>query len=254
VYDARDTEASSTVVHFFEGPPLTSEWRFDGHTVRVVNLPGSVTVEPKSFHFDVHCVRSRPAPQWILALDQPLFEQRLAETVRGGRVELAPTLNLVDAQIVTLCRLLQTDLEAGCPSGPLFGELVGAALAVQLAQRCSTQTGSHPSRGGLPPARLRRVFEYIDANLDVGVRLNMLAREAGVSAFHFARLFKESTGNSPHQYLLQRRLDRAKTMLRQPAMSLAEISTSTGFADQSHFTKVFRRFTGVTPSEYRSQR
>ena len=81
----------------------------------------------------------------------------------------------------------------------------------------------------------------------------MLAREAGVSAFHFARLFKQSTGNSPHQYLLQRRLDRAKTMLRQAQMSLAEISASTGFADQSHFTKVFRRFTGVTPSEYRSQ-
>jgi AraC family transcriptional regulator len=255
VYDARDTEASSIILHFFEGPPLTSEWRFDGHFVRVVNLPGSVTVEPNGFHFDVHAVRPRPAPQWILALDQPLFGQRLAETVRGGRVELAPTFNLVDAQIVTLCRLLQADLEAGSPSGPLFGELVGAALAVQLTQRCSTSaTGPFPARGGLPPARLRRVIEYIDANLDIGLRLSMLAREAGVSAFHFARLFKQSTGNSPHQYLLQRRLDRAKTMLRQPEMRLTDISASTGFADQSHFAKVFRRFTGVTPSEYRSQR
>jgi len=74
----------------------------------------------------------------------------------------------------------------------------------------------------------------------------------GVSAFHhFSRLFKQSTGTSPHQYLLSRRLDRAKTLLRQHGTTLADVSTSTGFADQSHFTKVFRRFTGVTPSEYR---
>ena len=65
--------------------------------------------------------------------------------------------------------------------------------------------------------------------------------------------FKRSTGSSPHQYLLQRRLDRAKSLLKQRELTLAEIGASTGFADQSHFTKVFRQFTGVTPSEYRRQ-
>ena len=255
VYDAHDSEAPSNILHFFEGPPLTTEWRFDGRTVRVVNLPGSFALEPKGFHFDVHCVRPRRARQWILDVDQTMFGQRVQEAVRGGQVELSPHLNSADRQIVALCRLLHADLEAGCPSGPLYGELVGAALAVQLAQRCSTGAADAGSpRGGLSPSRLRRVFEYIDANLDVNVRLNMLAHEVGVSAFHFSRLFKQSTGCSPHQYLLRRRLDRAKTMLRQPEMSMAEISASTGFADQSHFTKVFRQFTGVTPSDYRSQR
>jgi len=254
VYDARDTEAPSNILHFFEGPPLTSEWRFDGHTIRVVNLPGTLALEPRGFHFDVHCVRARPTSQWILDLDQALFGQRIEETVRGGRVELTPHLNLADPHMVTLYRLLQSDLEAGRPSGPLYGELLGAALSVQLAQRCSAAPSQVNSpRGGLSPARLRRVFEYIDANLDASIRLDMLAREVGVSAFHFSRLFRQSTGCSPHQYLLRRRLDRAKTMLRQSPASLAEISASTGFSDQSHFAKVFRRITGVTPSEYRGQ-
>src|SRR5262249_35583488 len=160
------------------------------------------------------------------------------EAMRGGHVELMPMFNSADAQIVALCRLLHADLEAGCPSGPLYGELVGTALALQIARTCSagaTEAGS--PRGGLSPARLPRGFEYIDANLDVNVRLTVLAHEVGVSAFHFSRLFKQSTGCSPHQYLLRRRLDRAKTLLREPEMNLAEISASTGFADQSHFTK-----------------
>jgi AraC family transcriptional regulator len=254
VYDARDTEAPSNILHFFEGAPLTCEWRFEGRTVRVVNLPGSLAFEPKGFRFHVHCVRTRRAPQWILDLDQATFGQRIQETVRGGSVELTPHFNLSDPHLVSLCRLLQADLEAGCPTGPLYGELLSAALAIQLTQRCSVNAAEVPSfRGGLCPARLRRVFEYIEANLDVNVRLDTLAHEVGVSAFHFSRLFRQSTGSSPHQYLLQRRLDRAKTLLRQPAISLAEISAATGFADQSHFTKVFRQFTGVTPSEYRRQ-
>jgi len=254
VHDARDTEAPSNILHFIEGVSLMSEWRSDGHTYRVVNRPGSMAFEPKGFRFDVHCVRARPATQWILDLDQTILAHRVQDSVRGGRAELRPQLNLADPQIASLCRLLQADLEAGCPSGPLYGELVGAALAVQLVRHCSaTDVEAVSSSGGLSPARLRRVFEFIEAHLDVNMRLNMLAEEVGVSAFHFSRLFKQSTGSSPHQYLLRRRLDRAKTLLRQPQISLAEVSASTGFADQSHFTKVFRQFVGVTPSEFRSQ-
>ena len=254
VYDARDSEAPTNILHFFEGPPLTTEWRFDGRTQRVVNLPGSVALEPKGLHFDVHCVRARPAPQWIMDVEQALFTRRIEETVPGGRVELTAHLNITDPRIVTLCRLLQADLEAGCPAGPLYGELLASALAVQLVRQCSAgATTLDPPRGGLSPASLRRVLEYIEANLHNAVRLDVLAREVGVSAFHFSRLFKQSTGSSPHQYLLHRRLDRAKTLLRQRAMPLADVSTSTGFADQSHFSKVFRRFTGITPSDYRRQ-
>ena len=101
--------------------------------------------------------------------------------------------------------------------------------------------------------RLRRVLEFIHANLDRNIHLEELAETAGMSAFHFAKLFKLSTGKTPHQYLLQCRLERAKQLLRDPRVSLSEVSLQIGFADQSHLTTVFRRFVGVTPSKFRSQ-
>src|SRR5262245_39807961 len=66
VHDARQSEAPSNILHFFEGSPIKSEWRFDGHTVHVLNMPGTLALEPKGFHFDVHCVRARRTTQWIL--------------------------------------------------------------------------------------------------------------------------------------------------------------------------------------------
>lgn len=100
--------------------------------------------------------------------------------------------------------------------------------------------------------RLKRVLDYIDSNLGGNIHLSELAEAAGLSEFHFAKLFKQSMGASPHQYILQRRLERAKELLRNPALSLSDISLEAGFADQSHFTNVFRRFVGATPSKFRS--
>jgi AraC family transcriptional regulator len=106
--------------------------------------------------------------------------------------------------------------------------------------------------GGLPRPRLGRVLEYIQANLDQGIHIDELAGAAGLSLFHFAKLFKRSTGSSPHQYVLERRLERAKELLRKTGLSLSEIALQAGFADQSHLTNVFRRFIGVTPSQFRT--
>jgi len=106
--------------------------------------------------------------------------------------------------------------------------------------------------GGLPKPRLSRVLEYIQANLDQGIHIDELAEAAGPSLFHFAKLFKRSTGSSPHQYVLQRPLERAKELLRKTGLSLSEIALQAGFADQSHLTNVFRRFIGVTPSQFRT--
>ena len=149
VHEARDTEAPSNILHFIEGVPLMSEWRSDGHTYRVVNRPGSMAFEPKGFRFDVHCVRGRPAPQWILDLDQTIFGQRVQETARGGRAELRPQLILTDPQIASLCRLLQADLEAGCRSGPLYGEQPAPIFTPSKArpgQDLAPPTSNQPGR------------------------------------------------------------------------------------------------------------
>jgi len=96
-------------------------------------------------------------------------------------------------------------------------------------------------------------MEYIHAHLDTKVELSRLADVAGVNLYHFARAFKQSTGESPHQYVLRRRIEHAKELLRRPHLSVIEASARTGFVDQSHFSKVFRRMVGMAPSEYRNR-
>jgi len=103
-------------------------------------------------------------------------------------------------------------------------------------------------------ARLKRVLDYIGAKLDEDLSLLALANVAGMNLCYFARLFKQSTGLNPHRYVLEQRITRAKQLLRAQGMTVFEAGVRTGFADQGHFTKVFRRFVGVTPTKFRSSK
>lgn len=105
-------------------------------------------------------------------------------------------------------------------------------------------------RRGLSRRALNRACSYIAENLGERFTLDDLARQAGVSRFHFARLFRVSTGNSPMAYLLKSRIERAKQMLLQDERPVCEIAAVLGFCDQSHLTRTFRRLTGLTPREF----
>ena len=91
----------------------------------------------------------------------------------------------------------------------------------------------------------------LDANLDGKLPLSQLAEKCGLSTRHFARAFRQSTGVPPHRWLLSRRVDRAKDLLRDPALSLAEVALACGFADQSHFTRMFTTLVGLSPGLWR---
>jgi AraC-like DNA-binding protein len=107
------------------------------------------------------------------------------------------------------------------------------------------------SVGGLTPRALRRVREYIEEHMVENIELETLAQIAGLSKWHFARAFKQSVGTPPHFYLLQRRLEQAKRLLAQTDLPLAQIALKSGFGDQSHFSRRFRMFIGVTPRSFR---
>jgi AraC family transcriptional regulator len=100
---------------------------------------------------------------------------------------------------------------------------------------------------------LNRVLDYIGANLQSEIRLEELAAVANLSVFHFARAFRESVDTTPHQYVLERRIDMAKTLLRSRDWNLEAIASATGFADASHLSKAFRRQTGTTPKAWQRQ-
>lgn len=108
-----------------------------------------------------------------------------------------------------------------------------------------------PVRGGLPPAAMRRVIEYVEAHLNRSIELVELSAVAGLSIFHFARQFKQSAGLTPHHYLVRKRVERARELLAATDLSLSEIAFAVGFSDQSHLTRHFRHTTGTTPGEFR---
>ena len=109
-----------------------------------------------------------------------------------------------------------------------------------------------PPANGLPGSVLRRVLDHIDANSARGLPLSELSALAHMSAFHFARLFKQSTGVSPHRFVVGRRIERAKQLLETGDASIASIAQAVGFRTASHFTTVFHRSTGQTPRAYRT--
>ena len=105
--------------------------------------------------------------------------------------------------------------------------------------------------GGLSQHKLRWAIEYINENLEKDLKLSEIAAIVGMSQYHFVRMFKQSTGLPPHRYLVERRLEKAKRLLTETDLPIAEIAHCVGFANQSSFTKVFRKHTLITPKAYR---
>ena len=108
--------------------------------------------------------------------------------------------------------------------------------------------------GGLPPRRLQRVLSHVRENVDKELAVGELAQVVGMSQYYFSKLFKMSTGTTPHQYVMRQRVERAQELLRETQLALVEIASQVGFETQSHFTSVFRRLTGITPKRYREMR
>jgi AraC-like DNA-binding protein len=122
---------------------------------------------------------------------------------------------------------------------------------VRRARRATRRTEAVEARGGLAPGALRRVREYIQNNMAERIELDDLAAIAGLSICHFSRAFKQSMGLPPHRYVVERRIEAAARSISDTQRPLAEIALEVGFADQSHFTRVFARVMGATPREYR---
>jgi AraC-like DNA-binding protein/DNA-binding GntR family transcriptional regulator len=108
-------------------------------------------------------------------------------------------------------------------------------------------------RGGLAPARLRRATELVDAKIEDELTLDEMAESAGLSTAHFSQMFRKSTGESPHQFVLRRRVERAKEMLRTAEARVLDVAVACGFKTQQHFARVFRRLCGASPTEYRQE-
>lgn len=169
-------------------------------------------------------------------------------------VELTEHWNVMDPVIMAAMRAMATDLAERSPAGRLYGEALANALAVYLLQRYAVRRRAPVAyRDGLPGYRLKRVLDYIGDNLSDDLSLSELAGVAGMSAHYFAELFRKSTGQSPHRYVVLQRIEHAKQSLCDRGTSVIEAALTAGFENPSHFARVFRKFVGTSPSRFQAE-
>jgi AraC family transcriptional regulator len=172
----------------------------------------------------------------------------------SGEVELRKTDNLVDARLGALVEVVNTERITGFPSGRLFLDSVEQALAVALVNGYAVRHHSvQTHRGGLGSARLRIIKEFVHAKMEDEFTLCEMAQSVELSTAHFSRMFRKSTGESPHHFVLRHRIERAKAMLRAAEARVLDVAVACGFKTQQHFARVFRRMCGVSPTEYRQE-
>jgi len=169
-----------------------------------------------------------------------------------GEVELRASRKFADSRLSALVGAARAEMDAGFPSGRLFLDSVEQAMAVTLVNGHAVRHRPMQfSRGGLGSARLRRIKELVHAKMEDDLSLDEMAESVGLSTAHFARMFRKSTGETPHQFVLRQRLARAKGMLRAPDARVLDVAIACGFKTQQHFAQVFRDVWGASPTEYR---
>jgi AraC family transcriptional regulator len=170
-------------------------------------------------------------------------ESRILERLRPGM--------FYDAAIDHLGAKAVLEIEENGPGSALQLDAIGAILCVHLLRRAAGAQAYRPWQGGLTGWQVRRIKDCIAARLHENPSLASLAREVGLSQYHFVRAFKQSTGQSPHQYLLRCRLERAKEMLARTDDSIADIAARVGYDDPTQLARLFRMELDITPSAYR---
>ncbi len=183
------------------------------------------------------------------------FLKRVAEETLGkdgDRLTLVPTFQSRNQQLEAISTLLMAEAQQRQASCRLYLDSLATVLAVQLLRNYGTTSTQLPTyEGGLPTYQLNQVLDYIDAGLAGELKLADLAELLGMSPFHFGRMFKQSMGISPHQYVIKQRLERAKHLLKHSDQAIIDIALECGFNSHSHLSKQFRKVMGVSPRTFR---
>jgi AraC family transcriptional regulator len=180
------------------------------------------------------------------------YDSLLSDLVRGGAVDIRPRYAFNDPLVSRIVSTIASEITDGFLDR-ILADALNTALAVQMMRHFVDPSKiALASSNALSRERLKRVQDYIEAHLDARLTLTELARVACLSAYHFSRSFKQTTGVGLHHYVTQRRLERAKMLLRRTNQPLAWVAQEAGFADQSHLSSTFRREIGVTPGYFRA--
>ncbi|BCG87704.1 AraC family transcriptional regulator [Mesorhizobium sp. 113-3-9] len=227
------------------GAPVNASCHCDGKHHRRVQSDGDIDIVPAGldgdWQDDADCTILR---LWV----SPALVRRAAGDLEidPDRVVVHPQFQRRDPRIEHIAHALATGLSPDVPSDRLYFESLARALAIQIIQGASSKSDV-PARQTLSFRQKRRLADFIEANLAQDLSLDELAQVAAISVSHLKVLFRRTFGMPPHQYVIHRRVERAKALLHQGKMPLSQIALEAGFAHQSHMAQSMKRILGVTP-------
>ena len=194
-----------------------------------------------------------PSDRLILSVRPDALRRKAEELDSTGDIDFTNRWSLQDPSLTNLLTEMGREASAGWPLGALYAGLLETNLTSQLLQRHAANPVRLPTlKGQLPMPRLRSAFEFIAANLHRDLTLDEIARQIGLTSFHFAREFRTTTGQTPYQYVLDQRIALAKQLLRLRTRSVQEIAYETGFNSPAHFIRAFHQRVGTTPAAWRN--
>jgi len=244
----------NTIVAIHVGASVRATCRRNGSTHRGTIVHGDVEIIPAG----TPSVWEIKEKDTYLALSvSPEIFNIVAEqlNIDPRRMEIKNRFQVRDTQLESIGWAIKAEMESGYPSGQLYLDSLAVSIAARLV-RCHSSISPIPDNTGksirrMSGRRLREVLTYIEDNLSQNISLADIAAVAGLSVSHFKSLFRETVGMPAHQYLIRRRVDRAKSLLGEGKMSISQIAYETGFAHQSHLARHMRRVLGLSPKSLR---
>jgi AraC family transcriptional regulator len=241
------------VIVVIVGYPFTVEFEKDGRFQRDQRARGTVSFFPshRPFSGRLKAERGVFANLLFLALS-PVFISRVAEgmELEADRIELTGRRGITDPTLRHIALALRAGIQTGDALDRMYGEALSTALAVHLLREYGAAVpGPKKRHPRLPREKLVRAVEYIQDQLGTDLTVSGIAQAVYMSPYHFTKLFKESTGQSPHQYVIDARVKKAKELLTTGKFSISEVAHHVGFADQAHLTRHFKRVFGSPPNK-----
>ena len=241
----------NTIVSIHIGPSVFASCRRGGNRHRGTVVHGDIEIMPAGMP-SVWEIKEKDTA-FVLSLSPELMNSVAEEfDLDPSQIEIRNCFQMRDAQLENIGWALKAEMESGYPSGRVYFDSLAVSVAARLLRCYSSRSIDQGKLNGrLSDRRLRQVLSYIEDNLNQNISLGDLAGVAGVSVSHFKSLFRESVGSSAHQYLIRRRVERAKSLLGEGKMPISQIAFETGFAHQSHLARHMRRVLGISPRALR---